>query len=274
MPIGRRAVATLALLLGLATLGTPAGAQPVTRTGAQPVAPATSGLVLDTPTAATLTVDHPSLPLRYEVLPEVVDARVVLRTLDVSDPARPREVSRTLIHAVTGPRSVAIDGAGRRLYVAVRTNTHVLDLQAATSPVLLGRMADYMIRTHEHVQTAVVDDAVLGVRDLLVISSRLGGGDGCWTGTVHVYDTTGALQDTPVDVLESDVPAVAAGTPCPAPVLRTDGAARRLSLTWDVSAGAAAGQSGQMSPRMVRRDHVPYDVTADYVALVGVCLIT
>lgn len=44
------------------------------------------------------------------------------------------------VGAVMTPRSVAVDPAGERLYVAVSTNTHLRDLVNAVRPVLIGRM--------------------------------------------------------------------------------------------------------------------------------------
>lgn len=228
---------------------------------ARPDAPVLRGVV-DVPGAAAVLAAHPRGRHLYIGMADLVGGRGELQVLDITDIDGPVEGARVPLALASAP--VALHhGTDGRLYVASGSTTLVLDTTDPARPEILGRIADPMVRNHRAAAVHDVIDPTFGARRFLTIESRLGGGSGCRTGSVTVYDVTGALRDTPMLVATSNIPEVGAvpGEACPQLRTAVDAQRRRVVLTW------TSGVDGEL----LRADSAPYDITAAFQARAELC---
>ena len=238
----------------------PAGADAAT---ASHGVPARLSGALDVPGAGSVRAVHPTGRWGYVALADLVDRRGVLQVVDLWDPDRPRLGAQVALGTGLLPRDLAISADGTTMFVTTGTHTIVVDLADPAAPTPIGRIADYMVRNHQVVTVTDVADDFFGIRRFLTITSELGGGDGCPTGTLHVYDITGDLLQGPLMVAESDLPEVGDhpdGGACPTAAISLDRTVRRMRVTW--SGGDVA-----------RADWFPYDTTAAFLRTAEFCLL-
>lgn len=229
----------------------PAGADPAT---ASHDVPAHLAAALDVAGGGPARVVHPGGRWGYVALEGLVGQRGVLQVVDLWDPDRPRLGAQVPLGLNMVPRDLAVDAEGDHLFVTTGTHTIVLDLTDPAAPSMTGRISDYMVRNHQVVTVTDVVDTYFGIRRFLTVTSELGGGTGCPTGTVHVYDITGDLLQRPLMVAESDIPDdVPDGGACPTASISLDRTVRRMRVTW----------SGDGTPRT---DWFPFDTTAAFYA--------
>lgn len=204
-----------------------------------------------------------------------------LQVLDLRDLRRPRAAQMIALTVALAPHDLAVTGDGRWLYASSTADTVLLDLRSPGEPEPVGRIADAMVRRYDSVRIAAVDGGPFGERILMLVSSSLGGGVGCETGTLYVYDITGPLRERPIMLVASRVPEHAdhslpvpgphppAGG-CPVPTVRVDGAGGRLAVGWWLGLEGAV-TSGGRAPRMMRRDHAPYRLDGAFLAAADYC---
>lgn len=235
------------------------------------------------PDAAGVTAMHPDGRWAYVPAAVLDQARGQLHVVDLHDLDKPR-LRRTVALATGIPSpSLAIDPDGSYLYAAAGTHTMVMDLADPAHPVIEGRIYDYMVRHHSAVAVTDVVDEFFGIRRFLTVTARLGGGDGCPTGKIYVYDLTGELRTRPIMVAESDIPELDEhGLPdpehpargeCPTPTATLERDHLRMRVTWALGLDPSTEAT---DPVELRRDWFAYDTTpafqdaADFCVLVPV----